>query len=294
MRQSDKRLVLGFSQAVMNLPFRLANVESAKAAARRADARLLVTDGKGSREIEARNIKCLLDDGVDALIVSSLSGEAIYPTYREANERGVPLIIFASGVPLDDTPYTSFVAPDEESMGRRAADYIGSRLEGEGAIVVVQGLPESTNSRLRKAGFSAELKRAFPKIEIVGRGMGGWLRQPAREFMEKLLPTVGRIDAVFAENDEMALGVVDALRLWRRQAETFVVGLDGQYEALRRIAQGSPLVMTIKSEWDSGAAVDVAVAAARGLEVPRRIVLEAPAIDQTNVEEFLGDNVRIW
>jgi ABC-type sugar transport system substrate-binding protein len=124
--------------------------------------------------------------------------------------------------------------------------------------------------------------------------MGGWLRQPAREFMEKLLPTVGRIDAVFAENDEMALGVVDALRLWRRQAETFVVGLDGQYEALRRIAQGSPLVMTIKSEWDSGAAVDVAVAAARGLEVPRRIVLEAPAIDQTNVEEFLGDNVRIW
>jgi len=293
MRQGNSRLVLGFSQAVMNLPFRLANVESMKAAARRLNARLLVTDAKGSTAIEARNIRSLLDEGVDALIVSSLSGDAIYPAYREVIERRVPLIIFASGVPLDDTPYTSFVAPDEESMGRRAARYVGTELEGEGKIVVLRGLPESTNSRLRSAGFSSELADEFPKIEIIGRGMGGWLRQPAREFMEKLLPTVGRIDAVFAENDEMALGVVDALRLWRRGAETFVVGLDGQYEALRRISEGSSFAMTIKSEWDGAAAVDAAVAAASRLEVPRRIVLDAPTINRTNVHEFLG-KVRIW
>lgn len=292
--RDGKRLVLGFSQAVMNLPFRIANVESMKAAARRANVSLLVTGGKGSTEIEARNINSLVARGVDALIVSSLSNEAIYPAYRRVMKHGIPLVIFASGVPMDDTPYTCFVAPDEVSMGARAARYIGTRLDGRGRIVVLHGLPSSTNSRLRSEGFNSELKTAFPGVEIAGSENGDWLRQPSREAMERLLARAGHIDAVFAENDEMALGAVDALRLWRRQPETFVIGIDGQYEALRRIWQRTAFAMTIKSEWDGREAVDVAIAAASGQDVPKRVILDAPLIDRSNVETFLNGDVYIW
>ncbi len=294
MTPKRHKLVLGFSQAVMNLPFRLANVESMKVAARGADVGLLVTDGKGSMDVEVRNIDWLLARGVDALIVSSLSGEGMYAAYERVVKRHVPLVIFVSGVPIDTKPQSCYVGPDEISMGSRAATYVGGRLEGEGRIVVLRGVVGSTNSRLRGIGFESEMTRAFPGIEIVGRETAGWLRQPSREFIEGMLATGERFDAVFAENDEMALGAVDALRRWRRQSDAFVVGVDGQYEALVRIRQGGPFAMTIKSESNGKVAVEVAIAAALGREVPERVVLDAPLIDRKNVEDFLNGNMGKW
>jgi ABC-type sugar transport system substrate-binding protein len=287
-------LVLGFSQSVMNHPFRLAQVESMKAAARGAGVRLLVTDGKGSTDIERANIQWLVDQEVDALLVSSLSGPKIYPAYRLVATHGIPLILVASGVPTDDTPYTAFVGPDEIDMGARAAEYIGTRLGGHGRIVVVRGLAESSNSRLRASGFDETLATRFPGVEVLAREHGNWLRRPSEELMARMLATLDRIDAVFAENDEMALGAVDALRAWHRQSEAFVVGLDGQREALREIWLGGPFEMTIKSEWDTAKAVDVAIAAATGRPVERRVILDAPIIDRDSVGAFLAEDAAAY
>jgi ABC-type sugar transport system substrate-binding protein len=287
-------LVLGFSQAVMNHPFRLAQVESMKAAARSAGVRLLVTDGKGSTDVEKANIQWLIEQGVDALLVSSLSGPKIYPAYRSVAAHDIPLVLVASGVPTDDTPYTAFVGPDEIDMGARAAGYIGERLHGRGRIVVVRGLAESSNSRLRGTGFDKELVTRFPDIEVLARGHGNWLRRPSQDLMVNMLATLDRIDAVFAENDEMALGAVDALRSWHRQSEAFVVGLDGQREALREIWLGGPFEMTIKSEWDSAKAVEVAIAAATDVPVPQRVILDAPIVDRATVERFLIEDAAAY
>jgi ABC-type sugar transport system substrate-binding protein len=287
-------LVLGFSQAVMNHPFRLAQVESMKAAARSAGVRLLVTDGKGSTDVEKANIRWLVEQGVDALLVSSLSGPKVYPAYRSVAASDIPLVLVASGVPTDHTPYTAFVGPDEIDMGARAAGYIGERLHGRGHIVVVRGLAESSNSRLRGTGFDEELGKRFPDIDVLAHEHGNWLRRPTQDLMVRLFAKLDRIDAVFAENDEMALGAVDALRSRHRQSEAFVVGLDGQREALREIWLGGPFEMTIKSEWDSAKAVEVAIAAASGVPVPRRVILDAPIIDRQTVEEFLVEDAAAY
>jgi len=293
VRKRGDQLVVGFSQGVMNHPFRIANVESMKSAARAAGVRLLVTDGKGSTEVETENMNWLLDQGVDALVVSSLSGPAIYPTYRRVGKWKVPLVLFASGVPDDDTPYTAFVAADEMDMGARAATFIGERLGGQGRIVVVRGVTESSNSRLRSAGFEAALSADFPAIDVVSRESGEWLRRPAFEVATRTLSAFDGIEAVFAENDEMALGVVDALRRHHRQSEAFVVGLDGQREAVWEIGLGPPFVMTIKIEWNGTKALDIALAAARGDDVPRQTVLDAPRIDVSNAARFLDEEATI-
>jgi ABC-type sugar transport system substrate-binding protein len=288
----DGRLTIGFSQVVMNHPFRIANVESMKDAARDLGVALAVTDAEGDVDREIANIELLIDRGVDAIIVSSLSGEAIHPAYRKVADAGIPLIIFASGQPeSDDTPYTSYVGTDEVAMGGRAADYIGERLGGEGSLVVINGVVTSTNSKLRRQGFMSQLERSWPNLTVLAERSADWLRRPAQQVMTELLRAHPRIEAVFAENDEMALGAVDALRKAHRTRDTLVVGLDGQKEALQAIRQGGPFAMTIRNEWDGRPALEMAVAAARGEPIPKRVVLDVPLIDERNVDEHFDPSL---
>lgn len=278
---------IGFSQFAMNHPFRIANVESMKRAARDMDVRLLITNADSSTKQEIANIKRLIERKVDAVIVSSGSGPAVYDGYRAIAAAGLPLVIFASGVPKDDSvPYTSYVATDEVEMGRQAGEYVVRRIGGSGRIVILEGIVESTNNQLRLDGLLPVLKSA-PGIVIVRQVSAKWLRRPAQKAMSEVLGTGVGIDAVLALNDEMALGAIDALRRARLAREVFVVGLDGQKEALQAIHAGGPFVMTIKNEWDGKEALRIAIDAALGHPVPRRIVLDGPMIVQTNVEDYL-------
>lgn len=289
-RRTQRKPLIGFSQFVMNHPFRIANVETIKAAATRAGADLVVTDAEGSAEIEGQNVQWMLDRGADAIVISSLSGSESYATYRRVADAGTPLVIFASGLPAEgsDVPFTSYVGSNDEWMGTQAAGYIAERLGPQGGrVLMVDGPLESSNARLRSDGFESTLRSTYPNIEISGRLTGDWLRRSAFDLASPYFSRRPRIDAVFAENDEMALGVVDALRRWDQSGQTFVVGADGQHAALCEIWRGGPLAMTIRTEFDGDAAVQAALAAARGEPVDHILELNATVITADNVESFL-------
>ncbi|HEY5530139.1 MAG TPA: substrate-binding domain-containing protein [Thermoleophilia bacterium] len=285
----NETVTLGFSQYVMNHPYRLAHVESIKAAGRRMGCRIIVTDAHGDSDQESANIQYLLSRGVDGLIVSSASGRSIYKDYVKVAERRIPLVIFATGLPLEDSvPFSSFVGCDEQWMGAEAAQYLGHRLNGRGDIYVLRGPRESTNSIRRGRGFMARLSKAFPHIDVVETTTCDWLRESANVETRKIL-VHHQVDAIFAENDEMALGAVDGLRQGSSSKHAFVVGIDGQHEALRQIWQRGSLVMTVRHEWDGSEAVRVVLAAIRGESVPRLVELNAVVIDASNVEQYLRD-----
>ncbi|SFN61227.1 substrate-binding domain-containing protein [Mycetocola miduiensis] len=295
--EAEPQPFIGFSQFVMNHPFRIANVETIKEAARRAGARIVVTDAEGSAEVEAQNVQWMLDQGVDAVIISSLSGAESHEMYRRVAETGTPLIIFASGLPSDeyDVPYTTYVGSNEKWVGAQAAEYIGKRLGVSGGkIVVLYGPMESSNARLRGSGFKLELERSYPQVEITGHLTGDWLRDSAFELMTQYLTQHPHVDAVFAENDEMALGAMDALVRWDPHASTFIVGVDGQQAALCEIWSGGPFAMTVRTEFDGDAAVHAAIDALRGRDVPSRIELAASVITVKNIDQFLHQRRTTW
>ncbi|WP_332719237.1 substrate-binding domain-containing protein [Pelagibacterium mangrovi] len=277
-------ITLCFSQVVMNHPFRVAMVESfEQVVAGMEGVTGVVTDAQGDATREIANIESLIARGCNAIIVSSLSGRAIYPAYREVADAGIPLIIAASGVPEEEgIPYVSFVSTEEVSMGERAFDYIAARLGGEGNIVQLQGVPESTNSILRREGFNAQAQY-WPNIVTVADQSGQWLRLPARQVMANILQANSDIDAVFAYNDEMALGAIQALEDAGR-TDVFVVGMDGQKESLEVIQSGDLFAMTIANEWRMDTAIETAVAAVRGEAVPQRVVLRVPMITDDNID----------
>lgn len=284
------KLTIGFSQVVMNHPFRVANVESLKAAAAALPddvGELIVTDAQGDVNKEIANVESLIARGVDAIIISSLSGKAIYPAYREVAQAKIPLIIFASGAPEEEgVPYVSYVATDEVAMGQRAADYIANKLEGKGNLVIIEGVVESTNSILRTQGFNPQIEKYWTGIKVVARQSGQWLRLPTTEVMTSILQANPDVNAVFAQNDEMALGAIDALTKAGKTQGVFVVGMDAQKEALQAIKAGGLFDMTIKNEWNGTVALETAIKAVRGETVSPRVVLDVPMVNRFNIDQI--------
>lgn len=290
----ERQLVIGFSQSVMNHPFRIAMVDTFHQAALAYGDRIrtIVTEGDGDVHSEITNIEALIAQGADAIIVSSLSGTAIYPAYRLVHEAGIPLIIAASGAPEeheDAFEYMStFVSTDEVLMGIAAAEYADYLLGGgEGRVVMIRGVIESTNSMLRYIGWNQRVVD-FPGIDVIAVQPANWLRLEAIQVMTDLLVAHSDIDIVYAENDEMALGALQAIRDAGREDEIMIISMDGQEDAAQEIQRGSAFMLTITNNPDTTEALAAAYRLARGESVPKRILLDYEMVTRENVDDYIA------
>lgn len=285
---------IGFSQCVMNHPFRIAMVDSAKEAVKAYDdVELIVVEGDGDVQTEITNIESLIQQGCDAIIVSSLSGTAIYPAYKEVYDAGIPLIIAASGCANEDEDaynyYNTFVSTDEVEMGRAAADYANELLGGEGKVVMIRGVVESTNSINRYVGWNEQAPN-YPGIEVIVEQAADWLRLDANEVMTNILQANSEIDLVYCENDEMAMGCLEAIQDAGREDEIMIISMDGQEDASLEIQKGGPFKLTITNNSDTTEALAAAYRLAQGGSVDKRIVLSYEMVTAETVDAYLAAN----
>jgi ribose transport system substrate-binding protein len=249
-----------------------------------------VTEGTGDVGVEIANIESLIQREPDVLIVSSLSGTAVYPAYEAVNEAGIPLIINNSGIPDDDADYisyTSFISPDDWHNGRILGEYLAEALGGAGNIIVVEGVVESSNYEFRLGGFMEAISQ-YPDIHIVGQQSGAWIRMPAMRATVDLLQANPDIDGIYAMNDEMGMGVLAALRAAGREDEVVMVSVDGQEDLLLELQAGSAAEASVFWESDMTTVVDAALAVAQGAVVDPHIWYQEPLITQANVAEWLN------
>ncbi|NLK87667.1 MAG: substrate-binding domain-containing protein [Clostridiaceae bacterium] len=285
---------IGFSQCVMNHPFRIAMVDSFKEAAKAYDdVEIVVVEGDGNVQTEITNIESLIQQGCDAIIVSSLSGTAIYPAYKQVQDAGIPLIIAASGNAKEDEDaynyYDTFVSTDEVEMGIAAADYANYLLNGEGNVVMIRGVVESTNSINRYVGWNQQIVN-YPGIKVIAEQSAEWLRLKANEVMTNILQANKEIDLVYAENDEMALGALMAIQDAGRENEIKIISMDGQEDAAMEVKAGGPFKLTITNNSDTKEALAAAYKLAKGEKVDKRIVLPYEKVTSENVDEYLANN----
>ena len=285
---------IGFSQCVMNHPFRIAMVDSVKEAAKAYDdIELIVVEGDGDVQTEITNIESLIQQGCDAIIVSSLSGTSIYPAYKEVHDAGIPLVIAASGCAQEDEDaynyYDTFVSTDEVEMGRAAADYATELLNGEGKIVMIRGVVESTNSMNRYVGWNEQVVN-YPGLEVIVEQAANWLRLDANQVMTNILQANPEIDLVYCENDEMAMGCLEAIQDAGREDEIMIISMDGQEDAAQEVQKGGPFKLTITNCSDTTEALAAAYKLAQGESVDKRIVLPYEMVTSENVDTYLAEN----
>lgn len=292
---AGKPIKLAFSQVVMNHPVRINMVQTFKANCKKySNVTCIVTEGNGEPSVEIANIESLVQRKPDVLIVSSLSGTAVYPAYEEVNKAKIPLIINNSGIPDDgakNVKYTSFISPDDWQNGRLLGQYMADRLHGKGNLLVIEGVAESSNYEHRLGGFM-EVINKYPEMKIVGKQSGAWIRMPAMKAAVDLLQANPKIDGIYAMNDEMAMGVLAALRSAGREKDVVMVSVDGQKDLLQELAKGSAAEATVFWESDMTRVVDAALAVAEGAVIDPRVWYKEPIITKANAQEVLDKRLK--
>ncbi len=226
---------IGLSISTLNNPFFVDLRDGAKAAATRLQVDLVVLDAQDDSAKEASGIEDLIQKKVAVILINPTDSAAIVPTVKKINAAGIPVVTVDRGSNGGDV--AAHIASDNVAGGRMAAEYIGQRLKGTGNVVMLEGIAGSSAARDRGNGFREGLKK-FPGIKLLASQTADFNRAKGLTVMENVLQAQPKIDAVFAQNDEMALGAVQAIEAAKRQKQIFVVGFDATGDALAAVKAG--------------------------------------------------------
>ena len=260
-----KSYTLGLSISTLNNPFFVDLKEGAEAKAAQLGVRLIVLDAQNDPSRQLAGIEDLIAQRVDAILINPTDSSAIVPAVLAANRAGIPVLTVDRGA--DGGKVAAHIASDNVAGGRMAGELIANILNGRGKVVELEGIPGTSAARDRGAGFN-EVIRKYPGIEVVARQEAGFDRARGLTVMENILQAQPRIDAVFAHNDEMALGAITAIEAAGRLSEIKVVGFDATADAVKAVQEGRMLATIAQKPRLMGElGVETAVKLLRGEQV---------------------------
>jgi ABC-type sugar transport system substrate-binding protein len=248
---------------------------------------VLSTDAGGDAAKLTDDVADLLNQGVNALIVSGAWLEAAPAALEAIEQAGVPVVMVDRL--LKGGEFTSWVGPDNRAIGEGIGEYIVERLGGEGKVVIIRGGPaDNTIGSARSDGVKSKFEGT--KVEaVVAPGWGEWSADGGFQQMEDMLAREAEIDAVFCENDSMCLGAQKAIADGGRAGEIFIASVDGEKGALVEIMKegGNYAATGLNSSDQIGrAGFHRAMAILAGAVAEKETVLPSPIITVDNVARF--------
>jgi ribose transport system substrate-binding protein len=258
---------IGLSISTLNNPFFVDLRDGAKAAAGRLKVDVVVLDAQNDSAKEANGIDDLIQKKVSLVIINPTDSDAIVPTVKKLNAAKIPVITVDRGASGGDV--VAHIASDNVAGGAMAAAYVGKRLGGKGNVVMLEGIAGTSAARDRGKGFRDGLTK-FPGIKIVASQTADFDRAKGLQVMENILQAQKKIDAVFTQNDEMALGAIQAIGAAKRDKEMFVVGFDAISDALTAVKAGKMAATIAQQPKEMGRlAVEAAVKILNKQAVPK-------------------------
>lgn len=234
---------IGLSVSTLNNPFFVQLRDGAQAAADELGLKLVVTDAQDSVSNQISNIEDLLQSGVSVLIINATDSDAVVPAVMEANSRNIPVIAVDRGINGGTVAY--FIASDNVAGGGLAGQYLCDKLGGKGNVVELEGIPGTSAARERGQGFNDYLTKSCPGLTVAARQTANFNRAEGLTVMENILVAQPDIAAVFAHNDEMALGALQAIQASGRKI--LVVGFDATDDAVAAV-QACTMAATVAQQ----------------------------------------------
>lgn len=280
---------IGFAQCAMDCPYRINMVDRAQTWCNENGVKLVLMDGEGESVKEVSNVESLIAQGVNAIVISSHAGVALTPALEEAKAAGIPIVLIDGGKPFDDWTYVTWMSTDDFSLGEIAGNMLVEDFGGQGTVCVLEGTSGSSCTEGRHEGFYSVINQN-PGIKVVTEQDGNWLRKNAVDIVTNALQSTPDLSAVYAHNDEMALGAVQAI-----EASGLVPGkdvivysaADYQENCFEAIKAGKIRCTNIYKN-DADWACETAIAYLKGIEIPNMINLgtRTCTIDNVDTETY--------
>src|SRR6267378_570708 len=220
---------VGLSVSTLNNPFFVTLRDGAKAAADKAGLELLVLDAQDKADKQVSDIEDLTQKKVKVILVNPTDAAAVVPAIKRANAAKIPVITVDRAASGGKVAY--HIASDNVAGGRLAGEFVCKLLGGKGKVAELEGIPGSSAARDRGKGFNDYLKSKCTGAKVVARQTANFDRAQGLTVMENILQAQPALDAVFAHNDEMALGALQAVKAGKRPIK--VVGFDATDDAVK-------------------------------------------------------------
>jgi len=259
---------IGFSISTLNNPFFVTLSEGAKANAAEQGAAISVVDAQDDASKQASDVEDLIQQGVDLILINPVDSAAVGSAVESANAAGIPVITVDRSAERGEV--VSHIASDNVAGGVLAGEYL-LELVGEGAkVAMLEGIAGSSAARDRGEGF---LTAVEGKVDLVSSLTANFDRGEGLTVMENMLQANPEIQAVFAQNDEMALGALEAIQATGKDIK--VIGFDATDDALAKIKEGKLAASVAQKPEEIGkAAIATAVEYLNGEKVEEFVPVE--------------------
>jgi ribose transport system substrate-binding protein len=274
---------IGLSVSTLNNPFFVSLRDGAQQAADDAGAELVISDAQNDTAQQQDDVQNFISQQVSALLVNPVDSDAVVPAVEAANDAGIPVIALDRKASGGDVVAT--IASDNVQGGRMAGEEL-IRLVGSGNVAQLEGIPGTDPARDRGQGFQEAIDTQS-SVKVVASQTADFDRSEGLTVTENIMQANSDIKGIFAQNDEMALGAVQALG---DQAgdDVKIAGFDGGEDALNAIQDGT-MNATIAQQPDKmgSLGVETAISVINGESVEENIPVEVNLVTQDNVSEFL-------
>ncbi|HEX8292334.1 MAG TPA: ABC transporter substrate-binding protein [Pyrinomonadaceae bacterium] len=290
---AGKKMRVGFSQTEEDGPWRIAESKSMRDEAARRGYELVYTNARGATAQQVSDLEDLIAQRVDAIFLAPRESKGFEGPLQAAKAAGIPVILIdreLEGVRAGED-YVTFIGSNFIEEGKRAGEWLAKQTSGKAGIIELLGTAGSSVANDRHQGFVDAIK-AHPDMKILAAQDGNFTRAQGQKLMESLIQAHNRnITAVYAHNDEMALGAVQALKSANMNPgkDVLVVSVDGQKSALEAIQKGE-MNATVECNPRFGpVAFDTLEKFKRGEKIDTKIINTDRFFDATNVAQFVSE-----
>lgn len=249
------------------------------------DVELTVVDAGGDAAKQLQQVETFISQKVDAIIMQPQEQEACSPAIDKAKAAGIPIINCNS---LTITEPDAYVGSNDSESAEIAMTYIAKQLGGKGNVLMMHGHPGQTAEVKRTEG-AMDILAQNPDMTLLDEQTADWDRAEAMTLMENWIQAYGdQINAVFCQNDEMALGALNALVQAGKKDNVLVVGVDAIDDALQSFKDGK-MDATVYQDCKGQAegAIEAAYKLAKGESVEKEILIPFILVTTENVDEYL-------
>ncbi|GGM24519.1 LacI family transcriptional regulator [Micromonospora sonchi] len=288
----NDKIVLGFSQVGAESGWRTANTNSIKEAAAEAGFELKFDDAQQKQENQIKAIRNYIQQKVDVIAFSPVVESGWDTVLKEAKDAGIPVILTDRAVDsADKSLYKTFLGSDFVKEGRLSGEWLVEEKKaatGDVNIVELQGTTGSAPANDRKQGF-AEAIAADPKLKVIASQSGDFTRAGGKQVMEQFLKAHPKIDVLFAHNDDMGLGALEAITAAGKVPgkDITIITIDAVKDGMQALADGKFNFIAECSPLLGPQLMELAKKVHAGEEVAPRIETEETTFTQEQAKEAL-------
>ena len=256
-------------------------------AATQPGVELVMVDSKEDVATQLGQVENFVAQGVDAIVVIAANTDAADPMTKAAQDAGIPLL-YVNRLPSNLPDGISYVGSESIQAGIMQAEWIAEQLGGKGNVVIMNGDLAQEAAQKRTEG-EKQVFAKYPDITIIREDTGNWSRDQGLALMENWLASGDQIDAVAANNDEMAIGALQAIEAAGQLGQIIVGGVDASPDALQEMDKGRLDVTVFQNAKGQGeGGIKVAIALARGESVEKYTWIPFELVTPENYKEYMN------